>query len=77
MTTAQLCIAWVCSLGGSVVPLPGCSKASRVRENFDAVTIQFTDEELKAINGVLESHTVLGNRYFDHPQEKQIVHLWS
>ncbi len=77
MTPAQLSLAWVSSLGGHVVPLPGTSKASRIKENFEAMNIQFTHEELKEINDVVESHQVMGNRYSDHPQERQVAHLWG
>jgi len=74
VTTAQLSIAWVSSLGPNVVPLPGSSKASRVKENLDAGKIRFTEEELKEINEVLANHPVKGARYFGGGAEEA---LWG
>ncbi|KAG8908121.1 hypothetical protein FRB99_000149 [Tulasnella sp. 403] len=65
VTNAQLCLAWVLSLGPHVVPIPGSSKASRVRENFAAVDITFTPEELKEINDIIAETPIKGGRYRD------------
>lgn len=73
MTSAQLSLAWVSSLGANIVPIPGSSKATRVKENFAAAKIAFSDEELKEINDVLEKHPVKGGRYTP-AAEKQ---LWG
>ncbi|KAG8844227.1 hypothetical protein FRB96_003231 [Tulasnella sp. 330] len=61
-TSAQLSLAWVTSLG-NVVPIPGSSKAARVKENFGSADILLTPEDLKAIHGVLEENPVQGGRY--------------
>ncbi|KAJ3735039.1 aldo/keto reductase [Lentinula guzmanii] len=53
VTAAQLCIAWVASLGPTMIPLPGSSKATRTLENLNAGDIQLTQEEKKAVEEVI------------------------
>ncbi|KAG8996475.1 hypothetical protein FRB94_008271 [Tulasnella sp. JGI-2019a] len=62
-TSAQLSLAWVASLGNNVVPIPGSSKASRVKENLGAAKLVLTDGDLKEITAALEENTVQGGRY--------------
>ncbi|KAF8311590.1 aldo/keto reductase [Clavulina sp. PMI_390] len=65
ITNAELCIAWVRSLGPHVIPMPGSNTATRVKENFSAVEITFTPEEKKEIDEVvaMAQSTVSGDRY--------------
>ncbi|KAH8117321.1 aldo/keto reductase [Phellopilus nigrolimitatus] len=75
ITAAQLCIAWVGSLGSHVVPLPGSSSKARTLENIAAGEIDLTPEELAAVEKVLDVHPVQGGRYFNGPDEQ--AHLWG
>ena len=50
---AQISLAWVLAQKPYIVPIPGSSKAERIRENAEAVTITFTQEELKKIDTLL------------------------
>ncbi|KAJ3993877.1 aldo/keto reductase [Lentinula boryana] len=50
---AQLCIAWAASLGPTMIPLPGLSKASRTLENLKAGDIQLTQKVKKAVEEVI------------------------
>ncbi|THU75294.1 Aldo/keto reductase, partial [Dendrothele bispora CBS 962.96] len=63
ITSAQLCLAWIISLGPTMVPLPGSSKATRALENLGAGDIVLTKEELKEISDLLAKHEVKGDRY--------------
>jgi len=63
VTNAQLCIAWVSSLGNHVIPLPGSSKATRTSENFAAANIVLTPEEKKELDDAVASFVVVGDRY--------------
>jgi len=72
VSTAQISLAWVSSLG--VIPIPGSSKPSRVKENFAAANIELTNEELKEINDTLASHEVKGTRSFVGPVKER---LWG
>ena len=74
ISNAQLAIAWVSSLGSNVIPLPGSSNPGRVKENFAAGNIKFTEAELKAIRDAMESNKPQGGRYFGGATDE---HLWS
>ncbi|KAF5367563.1 hypothetical protein D9758_003648 [Tetrapyrgos nigripes] len=73
ISPAQLCIAWVCTTGPSVIPLPGSSKTSRTLENLMAGDVVLTDEELKAANEAIGKHQITGDRYFGEDID---LHLW-
>ncbi|GJJ14540.1 hypothetical protein Clacol_008805 [Clathrus columnatus] len=62
VTPGQLALAWVCSLGDHVVPIPGSSKNTRTLENLAANEIMLTKEEQGEINAVLEKFSVKGGR---------------
>ncbi|KAH9975253.1 aldo/keto reductase [Lactifluus volemus] len=63
VTAAQLCIAWVASLGPHLVPIPGSSNAKRTIENCAAGDIELTAEELAEIKQAMAVNTVRGARY--------------
>ncbi|KAF8311576.1 aldo/keto reductase [Clavulina sp. PMI_390] len=63
ISNAQLCIAWVSSLGDHVVPLPGSTNVSRTVENFAANKIVFTPAEKKEIDQAVMSFQAVGDRY--------------
>jgi len=63
ITNAQLCIAWVASLGDHVIPLPGSSAEKRTLENFSAASVTLNTAELKEIHDAIETMEVVGNRY--------------
>lgn len=63
LTTAQLAIAWVCSLGPYVVPIPGSSNTERARLNTEAADIKLSPEEMKEIEAILAQFPPAGGRY--------------
>lgn len=62
ITPAQLCLAWVCSLGSHVVPIPGSSHKDRTLENIAAGKINLDAEDIKAIDKILNDNPVKGGR---------------
>ncbi|QRV86074.1 aldo/keto reductase family protein [Ceratobasidium sp. AG-Ba] len=62
VTPAQLCLAWVSSLGPHVVPIPGSSRTERTLENMAAASIVLSQEELDEIKHALEANPVHGTR---------------
>ncbi|KIK56338.1 hypothetical protein GYMLUDRAFT_204781 [Collybiopsis luxurians FD-317 M1] len=74
ITTAQLCIAWVASLGPTMIPLPGSSKATRTLENLKGGSVELTGEELARVDQFLLSNPVAGERYFGKEVD---VYLWG
>ncbi|GAB1517221.1 hypothetical protein RhiTH_000265 [Rhizoctonia solani] len=63
VTLAQLCLAWVCSIGPHVVPIPSSTRAERTLENFSAASIALTEEDHADINHALNLYPVSGARY--------------
>ncbi|KAG9101041.1 hypothetical protein FRC07_010360 [Ceratobasidium sp. 392] len=63
ITPAQLCLAWVSSLGPHVVPIPGSSRADRTLENMTAASIGLNEAEFGDIQSALERNPVSGDRY--------------
>ncbi|KZT60397.1 Aldo/keto reductase [Calocera cornea HHB12733] len=66
ITPAQLCIAWVASLGPKVIPLPGSSHPKRLLENIAAADIVLTEEDSKEIEKIIQENPVAGGRYAGH-----------
>ncbi|KAF8307612.1 aldo/keto reductase [Clavulina sp. PMI_390] len=73
VTNAQLCIAWVASLGPHVIPLPGSSKASRTIENFAAANISLSEAEKKEIDDAVNSFVIVGDRYPKFAQKHLLI----
>ncbi|CAE6516524.1 unnamed protein product [Rhizoctonia solani] len=63
ITPAQLCLAWVSSLGPHVVPIPSSTRAARTLENVSAASIELSKQDLEEIKGAIEAHPVSGDRY--------------
>ncbi|CAE6488444.1 unnamed protein product [Rhizoctonia solani] len=63
ITPAQLCLAWVCSLGPHVVPIPSSTRAERTLENLAAASIVLTEKDHADIDRALELNPVSGDRY--------------
>jgi pyridoxine 4-dehydrogenase len=63
-TPAQLAIGWVRAHSGegalTIIPIPGATTVSRVRENMNDVHV--TAEELDEIDGILAKMPVQGPR---------------
>jgi len=51
LTPAQVCLAWL-DAHEPVVPIPKATGESHLRENFEASTIQLSDEDIETINGI-------------------------
>ncbi|KAL2622330.1 hypothetical protein R1flu_002535 [Riccia fluitans] len=65
-TPGQLALAWVQHKG--VVPIPGTTKWKNLEENFGAVHIKLTSEDIKALEDSVPLHEVKGDRIFDQTQ---------
>ncbi|KAK0104703.1 Pyridoxine 4-dehydrogenase [Cadophora gregata] len=68
-TPAQLALAWTRSISKKngnpeVIPIPGATTVERIFENSKDITL--TSDELKAIESVLSSFSVAGQRYDSH-----------
>jgi aryl-alcohol dehydrogenase-like predicted oxidoreductase len=50
VTPSQLALAWLLHQGDDIVPIPGTTNVTRLRENIDAADIVLTPQDLAAIN---------------------------
>ena len=62
-TPAQIALAWLLAQKPWIVPIPGTTKSSRIKENIGAADIQFSKQELKEINSATDEIQIVGNRY--------------
>ncbi len=68
-TRAQIALAWLLAQKPWIVPIPGTTKAHRLKENIGAADIELTDSDLQQINEVLAKVEVQGARYSEHQQK--------
>jgi aryl-alcohol dehydrogenase-like predicted oxidoreductase len=54
-TPAQISLAWMINKKPYIVPIPGSRKVSRLQENAGAADIEFTPEEVRAIDQALDA----------------------
>jgi len=73
VTTAQIAIAWVLTVGENMIPIPGATAVTRVEENMGAAAVTLTPDELNEINQFAETTEAKGDRYGERYQK----HLWG
>lgn len=61
-TPAQISLAWVMAQRPYIVPIPGTTKLHHMKENMGAISIRFTDGELKEFREALEKIPLVGVR---------------
>ena len=65
-TPAQIALAWLLAQKPWIVPIPGTTKAHRLKENLGAAGIELTAEDLRQIGDALAQVKVQGDRYPAH-----------
>ena len=63
ITSAQLALAWVLAQKPYIIPIPGTTKLSRLRENIKALEVKLGEDEIKNINSEIKKIEVVGERY--------------
>lgn len=63
VTPAQVALAWLLAQRPWIVPIPGTTKRHRLEENVAAVGVVLEPDQLAAIDAVLASVPVQGERY--------------
>lgn len=63
VTPAQVALAWLLAQKPWIVPIPGTTKAHRLKENLAAAELQLSAEDLREIDQVSSEVTVQGARY--------------
>ena len=59
-TPAQISLAWMLAKKPWIVPIPGTRKCGRLIENAQAADVELTDEEVKAIDQMLDTVPMSG-----------------
>jgi aryl-alcohol dehydrogenase-like predicted oxidoreductase len=62
-TPAQLALAWVLSRGKDVIPIPGTSSITRLKENAASVRVRLTPVDLDRLDTASPRGAVVGERY--------------
>ncbi|EAE7065828.1 aldo/keto reductase [Listeria monocytogenes] len=63
VTTVQLAIAWILDQKPWIVPIPGTTRQSRIKENIAATKIHFDDAARQKIANALSQIEIVGDRY--------------
>jgi len=72
ITSAQLCIAWVASLGENIIPIPGSSHANRAAENLAASDVVLSQEEIDAVDEAIRRYPIRGDRGSGNPEGEHL-----
>lgn len=62
ITLAQLALAWLLAQRSWIVPIPGTTRAERLRENVLAVEVELATEDLAEIEAALAEAEIQGDR---------------
>lgn len=62
-TLAQLSLAWLLAKGSDIIPIPGTTKADRMRENLAAADIILSPDVVARLDALINQDTVVGARY--------------
>jgi aryl-alcohol dehydrogenase-like predicted oxidoreductase len=65
-TPAQIALAWLLAQKPWIVPIPGTTKLSRLKENAGAPSIELTTDDLREIEEAISKVPVQGDRYPEH-----------
>lgn len=59
-TPAQIALTWEITKKPYLVPIPGTTKKERVKENFEAVHVELSQEEMQEIEEALSHMDIVG-----------------
>ena len=65
-TSAQLALAWLLAQGEDIAPIPGTKKVARLEENWGALNVQLSPDELAQIDEIAPQGVAQGERYDEH-----------
>ncbi len=70
-TLGQIALAWLLAQGPNIVPIPGTTQPTHLRDNVAAAAISFTQSELSELRAALDAIEVQGDR------APPVVAAWS
>lgn len=60
---AQLAIAWTLHKGEHIIPIPGTRHLAYAQENFGAIDVALSSDQIARLDQLINRHTVHGARY--------------
>lgn len=63
VSLAQLALAWVLHQGDHIIAIPGTRSIAHMQDNFTALDVTLTPEQLSCLNQLINQQTVSGPRY--------------
>ncbi|ORX49342.1 putative aldo/keto reductase [Piromyces finnis] len=72
-TPAQISLAWMIKKHNNIVPIPASRKVERISENFGALKVQLSDEDVKKIDDELAKLTLYGDREPESDKIKMLI----
>lgn len=63
ITVGQLALAWLHTQGPDVIPIPGTTSVVHFDQNYAALQVKLTAEELDEINAIFTPEAAKGDRY--------------
>ncbi|MFT5706468.1 MAG: aryl-alcohol dehydrogenase-like predicted oxidoreductase [Oceanospirillaceae bacterium] len=63
VSSAQLSLAWLLAQGRDIAMIPGTKHLSYLEQNWQSMEIQFSKDELIALDQLSDRYTVIGSRY--------------
>ena len=62
-TRAQLALAWLLHKGEHIIPIPGTTQETHMRENLAASKLRLSDAQMRALEAAVHQGNVAGPRY--------------
>ncbi len=62
-TMAQLALAWVLAKSTHIIPIPGTRHLAYAQENFGAIDIRLSADQVARLDALINHNTVAGTRY--------------
>ena len=60
---AQLSLAWLLAKGKDIIPIPGTTNLTHLKENADAENIKLTSEVIEELDMLINDDVIKGDRY--------------
>jgi aryl-alcohol dehydrogenase-like predicted oxidoreductase len=65
-TPGQLALAWLLAQGGDIIPIPGTKRRKYLEENFGALSVELSADDLRRLDEAAPHGAASGERYPEH-----------
>ena len=65
-TPGQLALAWLLAQGGDIIPIPGTKRRKYLEENFGALSVELSADDLRRLGEAAPHGAASGERYPEH-----------